>query len=124
MEEWPDRQKLINEKEVLGYYLESHPLAEFEAKLATFRTHTTDSLGDVKDRGEVILGGMISSIKIAHTKNPKPGAPSKYANFDLEDMQGAIRCIMWPRQFAEHGEKVQPRCGGLSQGESGPTRWW
>ena len=108
MEEWPEREKLINEKEVLGYYLESHPLAEFETKLAAFRTHTTDRLADIKDRGEVTLGGMISSIKIAHTKNPKPGAPSKYANFDLEDMQGAVRCIIWPKQFAEWGEQVQP----------------
>ncbi|QDT60036.1 DNA polymerase III subunit alpha [Stieleria bergensis] len=117
MEEWPDREKLANEKEVLGYYLESHPLAEFEPKLATFRSHTTDGLGEVQDRGEVILGGMISSIKIAHTKNPKPGQPSKYANFDLEDMQSGIRCIMWPRGFAEHGEKVQPDAVVLAKGK-------
>ena len=117
MEEWPDREKLGYEKEVLGYYLDSHPLAEYETKLATFRTHTTDSLADVKDRGEVILGGMISSIKIAHTKNPKPGQPSKYANFDLEDMQSGIRCILWPRGFADHGEKVQPDAVVLAKGK-------
>ncbi|MCO8122184.1 DNA polymerase III subunit alpha [Stieleria sp. TO1_6] len=117
MDEWPEREKLGYEKEVLGYYLDSHPLAEFEPKLATFRTHTTDSLADIKDRGEVILGGMLSSIKIAHTKNPKPGQPSKYANFDLEDMQGAIRCILWPRGFADHGEKVQPDAVVLAKGK-------
>ncbi|TWT50329.1 DNA polymerase III subunit alpha [Rubripirellula amarantea] len=117
MDEWPDREKLIFEKEVLGYYLDSHPLAEFEKKLATFRTHTTDKLGDVKDRGEVILGGMISSLKIAHTKNPKPGQPSKYANFDLEDMQGAIRCISWPKGFADHGDKIQPDAVVLAKGK-------
>ena len=63
MEEWPEREKLIAEKEVLGFYLASHPLSEFETKLSTFRSHTTDGLSDIKDRGEVILGGMISSIK-------------------------------------------------------------
>ncbi|GAA4469003.1 DNA polymerase III subunit alpha [Novipirellula rosea] len=117
MEEWPEREKLIYEKEVLGYYLDSHPLAEFEPKLATFRTHTTDKLGDIKDRGEVTLGGMISSIKIAHTKNPKPGAPSKYANFDLEDMQGAIRCIVWPKGFADIGHHVVPDAVVLAKGK-------
>ncbi|OYP32278.1 DNA polymerase III subunit alpha [Rhodopirellula sp. MGV] len=117
MDEWPDREKLSNEKEVLGYYLDSHPLAEFEQRLATFRTHQTDGLSDIPDRGEVILGGMISSIKIAHTKNPKAGQPSKYANFDLEDMQGAIRCILWPRNFADHGEKVQPDAVVLAKGK-------
>ncbi|QEF98495.1 DNA polymerase III subunit alpha [Stieleria maiorica] len=117
MDEWPEREKLGYEKEVLGYYLDSHPLAEYEPKLATFRTHTTDSLAEIQDRGEVVLGGMISSIKIAHTKNPKPGQPSKYANFDLEDMQGAIRCILWPRGFADHGEKVIPDAVVLAKGK-------
>ena len=117
MEEWPDREKLLAEKEVLGFYLDSHPLAEFEPKLATFRTNQTNGLAEVKDRGEVILGGMLSSIKLAHTKNPKPGAPSKYANFDLEDMQGSIRCILWPRQFAEQGQHVIPDGVVLARGK-------
>ncbi|WP_235935355.1 DNA polymerase III subunit alpha [Candidatus Laterigemmans baculatus] len=106
--EYPEKEKLLAEKEVLGFYLASHPLAEYEPKLAAFRTHTTDQLGSVKDRAEVIVGGMIGSIKLAHTKNSKPGAPSKYANFDLEDMEGAVRCILWPNGYAEMGEAVQP----------------
>ncbi len=117
MDEWPERERLLAEKEVLGFYLHSHPLAEFEPKLATFRTHTTDKLSDIKDRGEVTLGGMISSIKFAHTKNAKPGTPSKYANFDLEDMQGSIRCILWPRSFAECGERVLPDAVVLAKGK-------
>jgi DNA polymerase-3 subunit alpha len=117
VDEWPEREKLLAEKEVLGFYLASHPLAEFEPKLASFRTHTTDKLSDVKDRSEVILGGMISSIKFAHTKNAKPGAPSKYANFDLEDMQGSIRCILWPKGFAACGERVQPDVVVLAKGK-------
>lgn len=117
MPEWPEREKLVAEKEVLGFYLASHPLAEFENKLATFRTHTTDRLGEVKERGEVIIGGMISSIKFAHTKNGKPGQPTKYANFDLEDMQGNLRCIVWPKSFVDCGERVQPDAVVLARGK-------
>ena len=117
MPEWPDREKLIAEKEVLGFYLESHPLAEFESKLATFRTHTTDRLGELKERAEVVVGGMISSIKFAHTKNGKPGQPTKYANFDLEDMQGNLRCIVWPKSFVDCGERIQPDAVVLARGK-------
>ena len=28
--------------------------------------------------------------------------------FDLEDMQGIMRCILWPEQFVTYGEMVQP----------------
>ena len=117
MEEWPEREKLIAEKEVLGFYLASHPLSEFETKLSTFRSHTTDGLSDIKDRGEVILGGMISSIKFTHTKNAKPGAPTKYANFDLEDMQGSIRCIVWPKSFVDCGDRVIADAVVLAKGK-------
>ncbi|MEM6980590.1 MAG: OB-fold nucleic acid binding domain-containing protein, partial [Planctomycetota bacterium] len=117
MEEWPEREKLLAEKEVLGFYLASHPLAEFEPVLSTFRTHMTESLSQCQDRDDVILGGMISSIKIAHTKNPKPNQPSKYANFDLEDMQGNVRCILWPRGFASYGDRVQPDAVVLAKGK-------
>ena len=117
IEEWPDREKLLAEKEVLGFYLASHPLAEYESKLATFRTHTTDALVSVKERGEVIVGGMISSIKFAHTKNGKPGQPTKYANFDLEDMQGNVRCVVWPRTFVDCGDRVQPDAIVLARGK-------
>ncbi|QDU96110.1 DNA polymerase III subunit alpha [Lignipirellula cremea] len=105
--ETPEREMLVAEKEVLGFYLRSHPLAEFEKQLRTYCTHTTSNIGGLADRTEIILGGMLSAIKFAHTKNPKPGAPSKYVNFDLEDVDGAIRCIQWPDGFAESGHLIQ-----------------
>ncbi|MEZ6149942.1 MAG: DNA polymerase III subunit alpha [Pirellulaceae bacterium] len=108
MDEFADKPKLMMEKEVLGMYLSAHPLEEYQALLATFCSHETTNLKDVKDRQEVIVGGMISSIKLANTKNPKPGASSKYANFDLEDVQGAVRCICWPDGYEKIGHLIQP----------------
>ncbi|MBN2022419.1 MAG: DNA polymerase III subunit alpha, partial [Pirellulales bacterium] len=106
--EWNRRELLANEKEVLGFYLSSHPLAEHESLLGQFATHTTSQAAELPHRGEVMLGGMIAALKLAHTKNPKPGKPSKYAMFDLEDRVGIMRCIVWPEQYAEYAELVQP----------------
>ncbi|MEZ6086768.1 MAG: DNA polymerase III subunit alpha [Pirellulaceae bacterium] len=109
VDDWPEKQKLLAEKEVLGFYRTSHPLAEFEQKLSTFRTHKTTQLSECDDRAEVIIGGMLSSIKIAHVKNPKPGAPSKYANFDMEDVEGGVRCIIWPDQYQKWERWFSPK---------------
>ncbi|MHB8970747.1 MAG: DNA polymerase III subunit alpha [Pirellulaceae bacterium] len=107
--EWEDRERLAMEKEVLGFYLSSHPLAEYEKMLATFCSHTTVGLAEIPHRAEVILGGMISAIKLAHVRKLRPGAvATKYANFDLEDMHGAVRCILWPDEYLKYGELVQP----------------
>src|SRR3972149_12256538 len=55
-----------------------------------------------------MLGGMIAAIKYSNTKNPKPGSPSRFAMFDLEDAEGQIRCICWPDLFVQCEPLIQP----------------
>jgi DNA polymerase-3 subunit alpha len=106
--EWDTRDRLAKEKEVLGFYRSSHPLAEYQATLSTYCSHTTGQAAKLPHRSEVMLGGMISAVKLAHTKNPRPGSPTRYAMFDLEDMEGSLRCILWPEPFQRYGEMVKP----------------
>jgi len=106
--EFGDKERLAMEKEVLGFYLSSHPLAEHESTLRTFCTHTSSQLAKLEARTEVLLGGMLAAVKYSHTKNPRPGSTNtKYAMWDLEDFEGIVRCILWPEQFAEFGHLVK-----------------
>ena len=106
--DWTRSRKLAAEKEVFGFYLTSHPLTERAAELGRFATQTTADLTQLEDRDEVLLAGMISSIKKATTKKPSRNGNSRYVNFDFEDPHGIVRCIMWPEQFAQQGNLVQP----------------
>jgi DNA polymerase-3 subunit alpha len=106
--EFGDKERLAMEKEVLGFYLSSHPLAEYEATLRTFCTHHSGQLAKLEPRSEVLLGGMLAAVKFSHTKNPRAGSTNtKYAMWDLEDLDGIVRCILWPEQFAEFGHLVK-----------------
>jgi DNA polymerase III subunit alpha len=106
--DWPDKQRATNEKEVLGFYLTSHPLEEHRNLLATHCSHTTTGIVGLPQRTEVTLGGMLSAIKYSNTKNPREGSThTRYAMFDLEDLEGIIRCIVWPEQFASFGDLVK-----------------
>ena len=107
IEELEEKELLTMEKEVLGFYLTSHPLAEFEALLRTYCTHSSKQVVELEHRTEVTMGGMLAAIKFSHTKNPQPGKPSKYAMWDLEDLDGIMRCILWPEQFADYGHLVE-----------------
>ncbi len=106
--EFPDKTKLMMEKEVIGTFLSAHPMVEYKDRLAKLCSHSTSQLKEVTKRSEVIVGGMISSIKLAVTRDPKPGQPSKYANFDLEDMDGNVRCICWPSSYELYGPMIVP----------------
>ncbi len=106
---YAEKEQLAMEREVLGFYLSSHPLAEYATIIRTHCSHHSQSLGKLQHRDEVCLGGMLAAIKFSHTKNPRPGAVhTKYAMWDLEDLEGIVRCILWPEQFADFGHLVQP----------------
>ncbi len=105
-EDWTHQQKLAAEKEVLGLYLTSHPLHEHAAILNMYSTHNTMDLSSLDDGAEVVLGGMISSIKKAATKKPSRNGHTRYANFDFEDEKGVVRCIIWPEEYEQQGDKV------------------
>ena len=114
--DWPQNQKLNFEKEVIGFYLSSHPLTQHAGELGAFATHRVADLRELGDGAEVLIGGMIGSIKKATTKKPSRNGHSKYVNFDLEDDKGVVRCIMWPDDFAREGELVQAEAIVLVKG--------
>jgi DNA polymerase-3 subunit alpha len=114
---WDQRQTQIFEKEVLGFYLSGHPLSQHRQRLAPFCSHTTDRLRELSDRERVTLGGIVSSVKYAHVKNVRDAnSPTKYGMFDLEDVEGTIRCIMWPTEFADQGHLIQSESIVVAQG--------
>jgi DNA polymerase-3 subunit alpha len=100
--EWDPQQLLAGEKEVLGFYLSSHPLAAHETTLRTYCSHATTDVNNLPPRTDVVLGGVISAIKFSQTKSSN----AKYAMFDLEDLSGLVRCIAWPEQFATFGPLI------------------
>ena len=97
------------EKEVLGYYVHSHPLAEYADLLEAICSHGTSDLAAVPPKGEVVIGGMVAAIKLSNVKQPRPGSThTRYGMFDLEDMDGIVRTICWPEEYSRVGESIQP----------------
>lgn len=102
-----DADMRAGEKEVLGYYVHSHPLAEHRDLLAAICSHSTADLGGVPAKGEVVIGGLVAALKLSNTKQARPGSThTRYAMFDLEDMEGLVRTICWPEDYARLGESI------------------
>ena len=104
-----DLEMRSGEKEVLGYYVHSHPLAEHASLLEAICTHGTAGLGAVKAKGDVVIGGLVAALKLSNVKQPRPGSThTRYGMFDLEDMEGLVRTICWPEDYARLGEWIVP----------------
>ena len=115
--ELEQRELLAAEKEVLGFYLTSHPLEQYADKLKKYSQHSTSRISHLEDRAKVSIGGMISAIKYSNVRRVKePGSPTKYVMFDLEDLDGAIRCIQWPTEFITQGHLIKNDAIVVAQG--------
>lgn len=97
--EWPDSDKLKYEKEALDFYFSSHPLAQHEAELRRFATHSVAGLAKLEPSQEVLVGGMLTQCRFMNTKRPGRNGNSRYVRCKLEDFTGQVECMMWPDEF-------------------------
>jgi DNA polymerase-3 subunit alpha len=93
-----EHELLANEKEVLGFYLSGHPLARFRKELSSYTTHT---LGTLPESGTVRVAGMIVNTKKTVTKTGHA-----MARFKLEDLDGELECVVFPKTLTPEIAKV------------------
>jgi DNA polymerase-3 subunit alpha len=105
--DWTHTQKLAWEKETIGFYLTSHPLTQHARRIERYAANKNSELAEMEEAALVTVGGMISAIKLANAKKPSRNGHSRYANFDLEDPTGIVRCIAWPEDYARYEELIK-----------------
>jgi DNA polymerase-3 subunit alpha len=104
--EWSDSEKLKNEKEALDFYFSSHPLTQHENDLRRLASHSVEQLGQLGANQEVIVGGILTQVRFQNTKKARNGN-SRYVRCKLEDLTGAVECVMWPDDFLRYKDDFQ-----------------
>ncbi|MDH3540466.1 MAG: DNA polymerase III subunit alpha, partial [Acidimicrobiia bacterium] len=97
-DEWDQKVKLGFEKEMLGLFISDHPLLSVGSTLTRMVSASIPSLFEMEDGTEVTIGGMVSSITRRYTRS---GDPMIF--FELEDLEGGVEVICFPRTVAEVG---------------------
>ncbi|WP_319731997.1 OB-fold nucleic acid binding domain-containing protein [Streptomyces niveiscabiei] len=91
-EEWPRRQLLAFEREMLGLYVSAHPLDARDCTLAAL-------LASGRTTGEVRLAGLITGVQRKVTRQGNP-----WAVVTLADRDAGIEVLFFPAacQFVQH----------------------
>src|SRR6266850_1750149 len=92
--EWPDDQRLAYEKEVLGFYISGHPLAQYAAVIESLGVTTSADLAARSHGARVTLLGHVAALKETATKSG-----SRMAFVTLEDMAGTVEVTVFPEPF-------------------------
>jgi DNA polymerase-3 subunit alpha len=101
--EWDKPALLAFEKEMLGLYVSDHPLFGVEAALRAAVTTSIAALAEEKDGAAVTIGGIVAGVSRRYTRNGE-----LMLILQLEDLEGSIEVVCFPRTTAEHGHRVRP----------------
>lgn len=101
-EEWPRKQLLAYEREMLGLYVSAHPLDGAERIL---RRHAAKPIATLKDsapaEGEVSVAGLITSVVRKVNKNGQP-----WAIVTLEDHHGSVEVLFFAKSYGVFGAEL------------------
>jgi DNA polymerase-3 subunit alpha len=94
--EWPARERLNYEKELLGFYLTGHPLDEYLPEIRALQIHTVADLASLSQGAETRLAGLlVKSDVLVSKKDKKP-----WARYTFEDQSGATEILVFPDTYA------------------------
>ncbi|MFT3742599.1 MAG: DNA polymerase III subunit alpha [Gammaproteobacteria bacterium] len=101
---WSESQRLLSEKETLGWYVSGHPIARYTKELACFIDATIHALrptvtarteGRPQSRNATVLtAGYVTALRVMQTKSG-----GRMASLLLEDQTGQIDTIIFPQLF-------------------------
>jgi len=95
-----DNAELLKfEKELLGFYITSHPLTDHQLAIERYTTASTKEAMLLSEGTEVTIGGMISRVKKVVTKNGR-SAGMQMAIITMEDLDGQIDGTLFAETFA------------------------
>ncbi len=96
------RREILNwERELIGLYVSDHPLSPVMKELNDAVTHFSAQLSEAGPNEHVRVAGLI--IRIRHHQS-KAGKPMGFVT--LEDLQGAIELVIFPRVWAKFSDLI------------------
>ena len=103
-QEWPKRDKLAFEREMLGLYVSDHPLHGVEHILASAADTSIAGLleeGAYADKDVVTIAGILTGVE---RKINKAGA--YWAKATIEDLEGSVEIFIFARTYEAVGHLV------------------
>ena len=114
--EVPVRERLRWEKELLGLYLSEHPMGEVAEQVGHFvNAYSSDLRDESLDGQRVVVGGIVTGLRTVVTK-----AGAQMAIVTVEDLQGSIEVVVFPRLYEQTRPRVDRRPDPADRGPHRP----
>ena len=94
--------RLMREKEQLGFYVSGHPLEEYSDIIENYTSTSTQNLVENRIDSEVDVAGMITEVNNHTTKKGEA-----MAVIELEDLEDTVKVVVFPDAYKNAVELVE-----------------
>ncbi len=91
---WSASERLAFEKELLGFYVTGHPLAQYADLLRRYELVSTAQLAGLTEGQATRTGGILTKVQLKTTKAGKP-----MAVVTLEDLDGSAEILVFSEAY-------------------------
>ncbi len=92
--EFADEEKLRQEKETLGFFLSSHPLLRYKAKLEMLGVQNLQDCQETCTEAKVLVALLVTAHKEINTRKGQ-----KMAFCQVEDLTGTAELVLFPEMY-------------------------
>lgn len=119
-EPWSDLERLNKERELIGIYITGHPLDPYRVVMEKVCNMSITQIEDLAPLAgkELMLGGIVSTVREGQTKNGKP-----FGRVRIEDYQGNGELALFGNDWATWRGYLLPGNAVFIQGNVRPRRY-
>ena len=103
LDEWPLKEKLKKEKELLGFYISGHPLDEYTDLVLRMGNLSLNNIHNAREEKQYRIVGYLSELAPFQTKQNKAMAFAQ-----LEDLNSTVKLIFFPKVWEKVHSKTIP----------------
>ncbi|MBX3388155.1 MAG: DNA polymerase III subunit alpha [Phycisphaeraceae bacterium] len=105
-DKWIESETLRYEKDILGFFVSSHPMDAWKRWSGVFTTSTIAGVKASQQDARVIVAGIVQGVRTLIVKNGR-SAGQKMAVVTVEDQSGSIECVVFADAFSRFSHLVE-----------------
>jgi len=90
------QERLLWEKELMGFYFSEHPLSAMASKLAEHATVLCGEINNEMASEKVVVAGMVTGVRHVTTRNNR-----LFVIATFEDLNGSIEVTVWSDVYSQ-----------------------
>lgn len=111
----PEKERLQDERDLLGVYLTGHPVDRYRTLVRSFRTVSAEAFPRVKrNRDAVRVAGILANVRVALSKTTK----RPWAELTVEDGTGTVKALAFNDAYERNKDALVADAPVLVCGEA------